>query len=195
MIPTPFGQGHNTRLLAQHGARLMAVDISQVFVKLAMEKTGSTPGICYQAASAVELPFASAAFDFATGFMSFMDIAETGAVLGESYRVLKPGGYLQFSITHPCFDTPHRRNLRDDKGLTYAIEVGGYFDNRQGDIAEWLFSAAPPQVKEALAASVPFPKRLGNPDEYARLAMTMIETGYFNGEDVRLDGAIRMAPR
>ena len=56
-------------------------------------------------------------------------------------------------------------------------------------------NAAPPQVKEALAASVPFPKRLGNPDEYARLAMTMIECGYFNGEDVRLDGAIRMAPR
>ena len=49
-------------------------------------------------------------------------------------------------------------------------------------------NAAPPQVKEALAASVPFPKRLGNPEEYAKLAVCMIETGYFNGEDVRLDG-------
>jgi len=58
-----------------------------------------------------------------------------------------------------------------------------------------LMNAAPPQVKEALAASVPFPKRLGNPEEYAKLAVCMIETGYFNGEDVRLDGAIRMAPR
>ena len=58
-----------------------------------------------------------------------------------------------------------------------------------------LMNAAPPQVKEALAASVPFPQRLGNPEEYAKLAMCMIETGYFNGEDVRLDGAIRMAPR
>ena len=58
-----------------------------------------------------------------------------------------------------------------------------------------LMNAAPPQVKEALAASVPFPNRLGYPEEYAKLAMTMIETGYFNGEDVRLDGAIRMAPR
>ena len=46
-----------------------------------------------------------------------------------------------------------------------------------------------------LAASVPFPKRLGNPDEYAQLAETMITNGYFNGESVRLDGAIRMAPR
>ena len=58
-----------------------------------------------------------------------------------------------------------------------------------------LMNAAPPQVKEALAQSVPFPKRLGYPEEYANVAMTMIETGYFNGEDVRLDGAIRMSPR
>ena len=58
-----------------------------------------------------------------------------------------------------------------------------------------LMLGAPPAVKDALAASVPFPKRLGNPAEYAGLALTMIENGYFNGEDVRLDGAIRMAPR
>jgi NAD(P)-dependent dehydrogenase (short-subunit alcohol dehydrogenase family) len=58
-----------------------------------------------------------------------------------------------------------------------------------------LMNGAPQQVKDALAASVPFPKRLGNPEEYANLAMCMIETSYFNGEDVRLDGAIRMAPR
>jgi len=48
---------------------------------------------------------------------------------------------------------------------------------------------------DALAASVLNPKRLGNPAEYAGLALTMIENGYFNGEDVRLDGGIRMGPR
>ena len=58
-----------------------------------------------------------------------------------------------------------------------------------------LMQGAPQQVKDNLAASVPFPKRLGDPAEYAGLALTMIENGYFNGEDVRLDGAIRMAPR
>jgi NAD(P)-dependent dehydrogenase (short-subunit alcohol dehydrogenase family) len=58
-----------------------------------------------------------------------------------------------------------------------------------------LLAAAPQPVKDALGASVPFPKRLGDPVEYAHLAMTMIENAYFNGEDVRLDGAIRMAPR
>lgn len=58
-----------------------------------------------------------------------------------------------------------------------------------------LMNAAPENVKAALAASVPHPKRLGNPEEYASLALEMVRNPYFNGEDVRIDGAIRMAPR
>jgi len=58
-----------------------------------------------------------------------------------------------------------------------------------------LLAGLPDNVKDALAASVPFPKRLGQPDEYAALAEFMVTTGYMNGESVRLDGAIRMAPR
>jgi len=60
--------------------------------------------------------------------------------------------------------------------------------------------ATPPMVRnakmvESLSAMVPFPKRLGRPEEYASLALEMIRNGYFNGETVRLDGAIRMQPR
>ena len=58
-----------------------------------------------------------------------------------------------------------------------------------------LLMGLPEKAIEALNASVPFPKRLGKPEEYAKLAMVMLENTYFNGEDVRLDGAIRMAPR
>ncbi|GGY59199.1 SDR family NAD(P)-dependent oxidoreductase [Marinobacter zhanjiangensis] len=58
-----------------------------------------------------------------------------------------------------------------------------------------LMSGLPDNVKDALAASVPFPKRLGEPDEIASLVELMVSNGYFNGESVRLDGAIRMAPR
>jgi NAD(P)-dependent dehydrogenase (short-subunit alcohol dehydrogenase family) len=58
-----------------------------------------------------------------------------------------------------------------------------------------LMNGAPQNVKDALAASVPYPKRLGDPAEYAQLALAMITNGYFNGEDVRLDGAIRMGLR
>ncbi len=58
-----------------------------------------------------------------------------------------------------------------------------------------LLEALPEKVKESLAASVPFPKRLGDPDEYAALVEFMLTNGYMNGECVRLDGAIRMSPR
>ena len=58
-----------------------------------------------------------------------------------------------------------------------------------------LLARAADAVKASLALQVPFPKRLGRPEEFAQVALTMITCGYFNGEDVRLDGAIRMAPR
>ncbi len=58
-----------------------------------------------------------------------------------------------------------------------------------------LLHGLPDNIKSALSASVPFPKRLGDPAEYASLAVEMIRNSYFNGEHVRLDGAIRMAPR
>jgi ubiquinone/menaquinone biosynthesis C-methylase UbiE len=107
------GEGHNTRLLAQRGANVCAIDISDVFIEQARNADiHESQGIKFAIASAVELPFRNASFDFATGFMSFMDIPDRGRVLREAYRVLKPGGFLQFSIAHPCFDTPHRRNLR-----------------------------------------------------------------------------------
>ncbi|RMB36030.1 NAD(P)-dependent dehydrogenase (short-subunit alcohol dehydrogenase family) [Sphingomonas sp. PP-F2F-G114-C0414] len=82
---------------------------------------------------------------------------------------------------------PIARDLMSE-GIRVNTILPGIFDTP-------LLAAAPQQVRDALAASVPFPKRLGRPEEFAALALTMIECGYFNGEDVRLDGAIRMAPR
>ena len=58
-----------------------------------------------------------------------------------------------------------------------------------------LLNRAPEALKASLAAMVPFPKRLGEPEEYAQLALTMITNRYFNGEDVRLDGALRTSGR
>ena len=51
------------------------------------------------------------------------------------------------------------------------------------------------KIRDSLNASVPFPKRMGQPDEYADLVETLIRNTYFNGQTVRLGGAIRMAPR
>jgi NAD(P)-dependent dehydrogenase (short-subunit alcohol dehydrogenase family) len=58
-----------------------------------------------------------------------------------------------------------------------------------------LLAGLPANVHAALSATVLNPKRLGDPSEYASLALQMITNGYFNGETVRLDGGIRMAPR
>ncbi len=58
-----------------------------------------------------------------------------------------------------------------------------------------MMAAASQPVRDALSAAVPFPKRLGRAEEYAKLALQMIENSYLNGEDVRLDGGIRMGPR
>ena len=53
----------------------------------------------------------------------------------------------------------------------------------------------PQEVQDALAATVPFPSRLGRPEDYARLAIHIFENDMLNGEVIRLDGAIRLAPR
>ena len=58
-----------------------------------------------------------------------------------------------------------------------------------------MLLAMPKDVQDSLAASIPFPSRLGRPEEYAALALHIIENPMLNGETIRLDGAIRMAPK
>ena len=82
---------------------------------------------------------------------------------------------------------PIARDLMGD-GIRINTILPGLFNTP-------LLQGLPDQVKDALSATVPFPKRLGAPEEFARLAVEMVENGYFNGAQVRLDGAIRMAPR
>jgi NAD(P)-dependent dehydrogenase (short-subunit alcohol dehydrogenase family) len=58
-----------------------------------------------------------------------------------------------------------------------------------------MLMGLPQAAQDSLGQQVPYPSRLGQPDEYARLVMAIIDNGYLNGETIRLDGAIRMAPR
>jgi NAD(P)-dependent dehydrogenase (short-subunit alcohol dehydrogenase family) len=64
-----------------------------------------------------------------------------------------------------------------------------------GIFATPLMLGAAPKVLESLAASVPFPKRLGKPDEFGSLVLELVRNSYFNAQCLRLDGGIRMAPR
>ena len=58
-----------------------------------------------------------------------------------------------------------------------------------------MMAGMPKEVQDALAGAVPFPKRLGTPQDYAKLAVHILENDLLNGETIRLDGAIRLAPK
>ena len=58
-----------------------------------------------------------------------------------------------------------------------------------------MLMGLPEEVQKSLAASVPFPQLLGRPEEFAALARHIVENRYLNGEVIRLDGALRMAPK
>lgn len=145
------GEGYNTRLLAAKGARLTAIDVSETFINEAIKEEERNPfGIEYKVASATYLPFADRQFDFATSFMCLMDVPDASLAIREAFRVLRPGGFFQFSISHPCFNTSYRKNLRDADGNTYAIEIGSYFKNGSPVIEEWIFGACPADLKSQL---------------------------------------------
>ena len=92
------GEGANTRAVAELGARMTGVDIAPAFIRHAQELEMQTPlGVEYSVCNAEALPFPDASFDFVTAFMSLMDMANQGEVLAGVHRILKPGGFLQFS--------------------------------------------------------------------------------------------------
>ncbi|MEM6679276.1 MAG: SDR family oxidoreductase, partial [Pseudomonadota bacterium] len=82
---------------------------------------------------------------------------------------------------------PAARDLSRD-GIRVSAIAPGIFGTP-------MLRGLPQEVQDSLATQVPFPSRLGDPAEFAALALFMIETGYMNGEVVRLDGAIRMGMR
>ncbi|MCB2074817.1 MAG: SDR family NAD(P)-dependent oxidoreductase [Novosphingobium sp.] len=105
--------------------------------------------------------------------------AEDGQIGQAAYSASK-GGVVGMTL-------PIARDLMNE-GVRVNTILPGIFETP-------LMMALPEKAREVLNGSVPFPKRMGRPNEYAHLALCMIENPYFNGEDVRLDGAIRMPPR
>ena len=146
------GEGSNTRALARRGAFMRGIDIAPSFVHAARETEAECPlGIRYDEDDAMALAFDDARFDFATAFMSLMDMPEPALALREAARVLKPGGFLQFSILHPCFMPPHRRVLREADGAVRAVEVGRYFESTDGAEDVWWFTALPKAQRDTVA--------------------------------------------
>ena len=105
--------------------------------------------------------------------------AEDGQIGQAAYSASK-GGVLAMAL-------PIARDLMND-GVRVNTILPGIFKTP-------MMAMMPQQVQEALGAQVPFPKRMGTAEEYAKLACFIAETVYLNGESIRLDGGIRMAPR
>jgi NAD(P)-dependent dehydrogenase (short-subunit alcohol dehydrogenase family) len=105
--------------------------------------------------------------------------AEDGQIGQAAYSASK-GGVLAMAL-------PIARDLMNE-GVRVNTILPGVFKTP-------MVGMMPPNVQDALGAQVPFPKRLGKPEEYAELACFLIENPYMNAAAVRLDGGIRMAPR
>src|SRR6185369_3139887 len=121
-----------------------------------------------------------------------LEDGERGAIVNTASVAAEDGqiGQAAYSASKAAIvgmTLPIARDLMGE-GVRVNTIMPGIFDTP-------LLAGLPDKVRDALAASVPFPKRLGHPDEYAALAEFMISTVYFNAESVRLDGGIRMAPR
>ncbi|MBW6420243.1 class I SAM-dependent methyltransferase [Rhizobium sp. XQZ8] len=148
------GEGTNTRAVAKLGATMTGLDIAPTFLRYARETEAQDPlGIAYVEGNGETIDFPDATFDFVTAFMSMMDMANQRQVLKGVHRVLKPGGFLQFSILHPCFVPPSRKNIRDETGEAVAVQISDYFDEADGKVERWTFSSIP---KEEAATLKPF---------------------------------------
>jgi ubiquinone/menaquinone biosynthesis C-methylase UbiE len=145
------GEGNNTRLVARRGARMSAIDISETFIRHAIAAETAEPlGIEYQVASALELPFSDASFDFAMATMSLMDMPDHETAFKQIQRVLKSRAFFQFSIVHPFFQMRHMKWVKDENNNRVAIECGDYFSGFKGEIEEWTFAAVPEELRKGV---------------------------------------------
>ncbi len=107
-------------------------------------------------------------------------VAAEDGQLGQVAYAASKGGVLAMTL-------PIARDLAKE-GIRVVTILPGLFDTP-------MFNGLPDDARQALAAQVPFPSRLGSPSEYAMLAVQVCENGMLNGASIRLDGAIRLAAR
>jgi len=107
-------------------------------------------------------------------------IAAVDGQIGQSAYAASKGGVASLTL-------PMARDLSRDEIRVMSIMPGLFHTPMFDGLAE--------DVQQALGAGVPFPQRLGNPKEYASLVLHIIENDMLNGENIRLDGALRLAPK
>ncbi len=128
------GAGYLARILAQHGARVVGVDISGGLLSKALKEEARDPlGIVYHEGDLSDLSFLDAgSFDAAVSNVVLQDVRRCGDAIAEISRLLRPGGRFIFSITHPAFDRPPGQWVKDPEDSERVEErrgfvVGEYF--------------------------------------------------------------------
>ena len=155
------GEGYNTRILAGRGARMVGVDISTRMIELARQEEQRDPlGIRYEMASFSDMAiFDAASFDLVVSFMALMDGPNFEGTVEEIFRVLRPGGELVYSITHPCFATRGLGWIQDEEGNDVKLTIARYFDDSSW-VERWKFSQAPSREDVSPFAVPRFPRTL-----------------------------------
>ena len=113
-------------------------------------------------------------------FVATASVAAYDGQIGQIAYAASKGGVVAMTL-------PAARDLAS-RGIRVLTIAPGLFDTP-------LLAALPEDAREALGASIPFPSRLGLPEEFAHLVGAIVENPMLNGETIRLDGAIRMAPK
>ncbi len=168
------GIGPSARILGKKGvhdlalyAKVVQVNLVGTFnvMALAAEKIAGTPALEDGQRGVVVNTASIAAYDGQVGQAAYS--SSKGGIVG--------------------INLPAARDLAQ-----YGIRVNTI---APGIVETPMLATVSDEFRAALAAGVPFPQRLGRPEEYARLAMMLVEHDYLNGEVIRMDGALRMAPR
>lgn len=168
------GIGQSTRILGRNGvhdlglyARIVQVNLIGTFnvLALAAEKMANTEGDVDNQRGVIINTASVAAFE---------------GQIGQAAYSSSKAGIVGLTL-------PAARDLSQ-----YGIRVCSI---APGIVDTPLLAAVSEEFRAGLADAVPFPKRLGRPDEFAQLALAIVEHDYLNGEVIRMDGALRMAPR
>lgn len=107
-------------------------------------------------------------------------VAATDGQIGQAAYAASKGGVMGLTL-------PVARDL-SGYGIRVVTILPGLFETP-------MFASVPEEFRKALEAGVPFPSRLGRPDEYAKLVAAIVDNDMLNGETIRLDGALRMQPK
>lgn len=157
------GEGTNTRAFAAMGARITGIDISERLLAHAEAEENDDPrGITYlQSSYSADTGLAAGSFDAVVSTMALMDGPDFDGAMREAYRLIRPGGFIAFSILHPCFITPGLHWEKDETGRATALCASRYFD-RSTFTERWKFGDRPKEEAVETFAVPRFPRTMSD---------------------------------